>query len=83
MRRYKAILATSALVLVMSATAPAPAWAFGHGTVPAGQCAQSDIAVDNLVAQAHNPFSDTRPIPAKAGGFIKDGPAKPQCEKLR
>ncbi len=77
MNGYKAVLAVSAVILTMSAS---PAFAFGHGATPAGTCARSGMAVDNPVAETRNPFSDANPIPAKAGGFAKDGPAKPQCE---
>ncbi len=64
MNKCKAVLAASAVILMMSAT---PAWAFGHFTVPAGECAQSENAVDNPVAEERNPFSDTNPIPSKSG----------------
>ncbi len=80
MNGYKAVLAALAAIMTMSATTSAPAWAFGHGATPAGTCARSGMAVDNPVAEARNPFSDANPIPAKAGGFAKDGPANPRCE---
>ncbi len=77
MNKCKAVLAALAVSLMM---APAPAFAFGHGATPAGQCAQSEQAVDNETAEATNLFSDTNPIPAQSGGFAKDGPAKPNCK---
>ncbi len=75
----KNLIAAILLALLVAVMGPAPALAFGHTATPAGECAQSEQAVDNPRAEENNPFSDTNPIPAKSGGFAKDGPAKPNC----
>ncbi len=77
MNRCKAAVAALAAVLLMGA-ASAPALAFGHGVVPAGQCAQSPNAVDNPTAEASNPFSDAEPIPARPGS-PRALAAQPRC----
>ncbi len=75
----KNLFAAILLALFVAVASLGPALAFGHTATPAGQCAQSEQAVDNQRAEENNPFSDTDPIPAKSGGFAKDGPAKPNC----
>ena len=52
MRRMLLILVVA--VLLVGATA-APAFAFIHDFVPAGQCAASEQAADNETAEAHVP----------------------------
>jgi hypothetical protein len=51
-RRLVAVVAGSVLLLSMTA---APAFAFIHAYVPAGQCAASDQAADNETAEANLP----------------------------
>ncbi len=75
----KKMIAAILLALFVAAASLGPALAFGHTATPAGQCAQSEQAVDNPVAEENNPFGDSNPIPAKSGGFASDGPAKPHC----
>jgi hypothetical protein len=70
MRRMLLILVVT--VLLVGATA-APAFAFIHEFIPAGQCAASDMAGDNETAEAHlprvpietPPAPDTCPAPQK------------------
>lgn len=51
-RRLVALVAASLLMLSVSA---APAFAFIHDFIPAGQCAASDQAGDNETAEANLP----------------------------
>lgn len=62
MRKVKLVFGAafvSVLLLVVSAT---PAFAFIHSTIPAGQCAASDMAGDNETAEdaliEHNEAQD-------------------------
>jgi hypothetical protein len=74
LRRKMTVLLAAALVsaLMLSMTA-APAFAFIHEFIPAGQCAASDLACDNETAEAHlprvpvetPPASDECPAPQK------------------
>ncbi len=73
----KKVLAALAAFAMMGA-ASVPAFAFGHTVTPAGQCAQSAMAVDNPTAQAANPFSDANPIPARSGS-PRALAAQPRC----
>ncbi|MDQ3910953.1 MAG: hypothetical protein M3305_04080 [Actinomycetota bacterium] len=52
MRRMLLILVVA--TMLVGATA-APAFAFIHAFIPAGQCAASDQAADNDTAEAHLP----------------------------
>ena len=69
-RRLLVVVAASLLMLSMSA---APAFAFIHDFIPAGQCAASDQAGDNDTAESHlprvpiemPPAPDTCPAPNK------------------
>lgn len=69
-RRLVALVVASLLMLSISA---APAFAFIHEFIPAGQCAASDMAGDNETAEAHlprvpiqtPPAPDTCPAPQK------------------
>jgi hypothetical protein len=56
LRKRLAVLLTAALLsaLMLTMTA-APAFAFIHEFIPAGQCATSDQAGDNETAEAHLP----------------------------
>ena len=61
MRRMLLILVVA--VLLVGATA-APAFAFIHDFVPAGQCATSEQAADNETAGAHVPRVPVETPPA-------------------
>jgi hypothetical protein len=56
LRKRLAVMLAAALVaaLMLTMTA-APAFAFIHEFIPAGQCAASDQAGDNETAEAHLP----------------------------
>ncbi len=71
-KKVLACLAAGAAVAVTGGVV-SPAFGFGHTATPAGQCAQSAMAVDNPTAEAANPFSDANPIPARSGS------AQPRC----
>jgi hypothetical protein len=63
-RKLSVLLAAalvSALMLTMTA---APAFAFIHDFVPAGQCAASEQAADNETAEAHVPRVPVETPPA-------------------
>ena len=68
LRRKLAVLLAAALVSAMMLTmTAAPAFAFIHTFIPAGECASSDQAGDNETAEEHlprvpiaHPASDTR-----------------------
>ena len=63
-RKLSVLLAAalvSALMLTMTA---APAFAFIHDFVPAGQCAASEQAADNETAEAHVPQVPVQTPPA-------------------
>ena len=74
LRRKLSVLVAAALVsaLMLTMTA-APAFAFIHDFIPAGQCAASDQAGDNETAEAQlprvpietPPAPDTCPAPQK------------------
>ena len=56
LRRKLTVLLAAALVSVFMLTmAAAPAFAFIHAFIPAGQCAASEQAGDNETAEAHLP----------------------------
>jgi hypothetical protein len=60
-RTLAAVVAASLLMLTMTA---APAFAFIHEFIPAGQCAASDMAGDNETAEAHLPRVPIQTPPA-------------------
>jgi len=51
----RTLLAMSAASLLLLSLAAAPAFAFIHEFIPAGDCAASDNAGDNPTAEAHLP----------------------------
>ena len=65
LRRKLTVLLAAALVsaLMLTMTA-APAFAFIHEFIPAGQCAASDQAGDNETAEAHLPRVPIQEPPA-------------------
>ena len=73
MRRMALLLVAVAVMTAMLALSAAPAMAFIHEFIPAGECATSDQAGDNETAEAHlprvpierPPAPDTCPAPQK------------------
>ena len=56
MRRLRrTLVAVAAASLLLLGVTTAPALAFIHDFIPAGQCAASDQAADNETAEAHLP----------------------------
>ena len=53
--RAKMLLAATFVAALMMGVAAAPAFAFIHEFIPAGQCAASEQAGDNETAEAHLP----------------------------
>lgn len=60
-RTLLAMVAAAGLTLGLTA---APAFAFIHEFIPAGQCAASDLAGDNETAEAHLPRVPIQTPPA-------------------
>jgi len=54
-KRLILVLMLAAVVTTMLALSAAPAFAFIHEFIPAGQCASSEQAGDNETAEAHLP----------------------------
>jgi hypothetical protein len=54
-RRLVLVLMLAAVVTTMLALSAAPAFAFIHEFIPAGQCASSEQAGDNETAEGHLP----------------------------
>jgi hypothetical protein len=54
-KRLILVLVLAAVVTTMLALSAAPAFAFIHEFIPAGQCAASEQAGDNETAEAHLP----------------------------
>jgi hypothetical protein len=54
-RLRRTLVAGAAASLLMLSITVAPAFAFIHEFIPAGQCAASDMAGDNETAEAHLP----------------------------
>src|SRR5215211_1344838 len=77
MRRMLLILVVAGLLV--GATA-APAFAFIHELIPAGQCAASDQAGDNETAEAHLPRV---PIETPRRPRRSSALERPCCEKVR
>jgi hypothetical protein len=71
--RAKMVLAAAFVAALMMVVMAAPAFAFIHDFIPAGQCATSKQAGDNETAEAHlprvpierPPAPDTCPAPQK------------------
>jgi hypothetical protein len=69
----RTLLAGVAASLLLVSVAVAPTFAFIHEFIPAGQCAASDMAGDNEIAESHlprvpietPPAPDTCPAPQK------------------
>ena len=69
----RSLVALVAAALLMLSMAAAPAFAFIHEFIPAGQCAASEMAGDNETAEEHlprvpiqqPPAPDTCPAPQK------------------
>jgi hypothetical protein len=69
----RSLVALVAAALLMLSMAAAPAFAFIHEFIPAGQCAASEMAGDNETAESHlprvpiqvPPAPDTCPAPQK------------------
>jgi hypothetical protein len=53
--RAKMLLVATFVAALMMGVAAAPAFAFIHEFIPAGQCAASEQAGDNETAEAHLP----------------------------
>jgi hypothetical protein len=65
LRRKLTVLLAAALVSALMLTMTgAPAFAFIHEFIPAGQCAASDQAGDNETAEAHLPRVPIQEPPA-------------------
>jgi len=71
MRRMLLILVVTCLLV--GATA-APAFAFIHEFIPAGACANSELAGDNEIAEAH--LIDTVGVPVQQPPAPNDCPAQ-------
>jgi hypothetical protein len=54
-RLKRTLVAIAAASLLMLSLTAAPAFAFIHEFIPAGQCAHSEMAGDNETAEAHLP----------------------------
>jgi hypothetical protein len=66
LRRKLAFLLAAALVSAMMLTmTAAPAFAFIHEFIPAGQCAASELAGDNETAEAQLPRVPVETPPAR------------------
>ena len=63
-KRILVLLSVVALMVMMPAMSVAPAFAFIHDFVPAGQCAASEQAADNETAEAHVPQVPVQTPPA-------------------
>ena len=63
-KRILVLLSVVALMVMMLAMSVAPAFAFIHDFVPAGQCAASEQAADNETAEAHVPQVPVQTPPA-------------------
>ncbi len=74
MNKRKKVVAAIGGIMVMVVSVSSPALAFGHTATPVSECAKSDMALDNPKAEERNPFSDTKPIPAKSDS------AQPNCK---
>jgi hypothetical protein len=55
LRLKRSLVAVVAALLLMLSMTAAPAFAFIHAYIPAGECAASEQAADNETAEAHLP----------------------------
>ena len=62
--RAKMVLAAAFVAALMMGAMAAPAFAFIHDFIPAGQCAASDKAGDNETAEEHLPRNPIETPPA-------------------
>jgi hypothetical protein len=60
----RTVLAMTTALLLMLSVAVAPTFAFIHEFIPAGACANSDMAGDNETAEAHLPRVPIQQPPA-------------------
>ena len=72
-RKLTVLLAAALLSAMMLTMTAAPAFAFIHAFIPAGQCAASDQAGDNDTAEAH--LIDTVGTPVQQPPAPDDCPA--------
>ena len=69
--RAKMLLATTFVAVLMMGVMAAPAFAFIHEFIPAGDCAVSALAGDNETAEAH--------LIATVGVPVQQPPAPNDC----
>jgi len=65
------IILTLVVVLMLVGMTAAPAFAFIHDFIPAGACANSELAGDNEIAEAH--------LIATVGVPVQQPPAPDDC----